>query len=123
MFDDALRTQIDTLAACQAQFVPGFEITGDVRAQVIGRQGCQRIEAFRIVRLGAVGLDQDAGEEIIHVRDAGGIGMPPGHALHRRQASKGQEIGAHVHADIGVKQNIQLLRGDGGAGLGQIGGD
>ena len=38
--------------------------------------------------------------------------MTPGHALHRRHSGKGQEIGAHVHADVGKEQDVQFHEPD-----------
>ena len=38
--------------------------------------------------------------------------MSPGDALDRGQASKCQEVGERVHADLGIVENVQVLVGD-----------
>ena len=73
------------------------------------RRRRQSNQPLAVMLLRGFGLEFFAGDVVVNCGDAAGHGMPPGHALHRRQPRERQRVSEAIHADVGVEQNVELI--------------
>ena len=109
-----LRTEIDAVSGAEAEALAPM-CGGRRRAVVVGERACVRDEdeALRVIRRGAVELVIRRRDEVIHIRDAGRVGMAEGGALHRREAAEGEQVAQRLEADVLVEEDVEAeLRDD-----------
>ena len=78
----------------------------DVVRRVVQAEPRQPHHALGVVGFPIRRLHQVAGQEVVHRWHAGGLGMSPAHALHRRQPLRGQPAHHRVHADFRIEQDV-----------------
>ncbi len=110
--EEALRTAVQVAVGGQAELLAALHGGRRSWSLVIDGEVLQADQLLRVVRLGPVGFEQVAREEVVDGGDAAGQGMAPGHALHGRQPGERQEVREWVHAEVGVEQHVQPLPGD-----------
>jgi hypothetical protein len=112
----ALRAEVQMVFSRSAQ--PRTPRTGArrLRSVVVRGQIVEQHEFFGILRLGAGRFEIGRREKVVDGRNAGGQRYAPGRALDGRQAGHRQAIGECLHADVGVKQHVELTFGNAFAG-------
>src|SRR5215467_12229582 len=116
--EEILRTDVEMVMLGQREMASLLSRFRSFRSVVISEIAdvAQQEKTLAVVRLGARRFVHVAGDVIVDRRDARRVRMPVGHALHGSQPGKGQEVAERVHADVLIKQNVEMQRLDQAAG-------
>src|SRR5215469_13468724 len=109
-----LRTDVEMVMLGEPEMASLLSRLRSFRSVVIGEIAdvTQQEQTLAVVRLRAWRFVHVAGDVIVDGRDARRVRMPVRHALHRSEPGKGQEVAERIHADVLVKQNVELQRLD-----------